>query len=220
VSLESGTRPEVLRSMVDYTYLTLAVRTAADPGTLTSAIKHEVWTVDKDLPIYDVATMEEVMEENLGQRRFDSFMMGIFGGLALLLAGVGIYGVLSSTVQQRTQEIGVRMALGAQQGDVLRMVMSYGLKLVLMGMAPGLLAGFILTRLLASMLFGVSPANPLTYLGVCVGLTLVAALACYLPARVAVQIDPSRAKSGIASCQLPVASCQLSVVICRFHHAS
>jgi len=193
VSLESGTRPEVLRPMVDYTYLTLAVRTAADPGSLTSAIKHEVWTLDKDLPIYDVATMDEVVEENLGQRRFDSFMMGIFGGLALLLAGVGIYGVLSSTVQQRTQEIGVRMALGAQQGDVLRMVMSYGLKLVLVGMALGLVAGFILTRLLASMLFGVSPANPLSYLGVCAGLTLVAALACYLPARVAVRVDPSRA---------------------------
>ncbi len=193
VSLESGTRPEVLRPMVDYTFLTLAVRTAADPGSLTSAIKHEVWTLDKDLPIYDVATMDQVVNDITGQRRFDSFVMGIFGGLALLLAGVGIYGVLSSTVQQRTPEIGVRMALGAQRGDVLRMVMGYGLKLALAGMALGLVAGLILTRLLASLLFGVSPTNPLTYLAVCAGLMLVSGVACYLPARTAVTVDPVRA---------------------------
>ncbi len=193
VSLESGTRPEVLRPMVDYTYLTLAVRTAADPGSLTSAIKHEVWTLDKDLPIYDVATMDQVVEDITGQRRFDSFVMGIFGGLALLLAGVGIYGVLASTVQQRTPEIGVRMALGAQRSNVLRMVMGYGLKLALAGLAVGLIAGFILTRLLASLLFGVSPSSPLTYLAVGAGLVLVSAVACYLPARTAVTIDPVRA---------------------------
>ena len=157
VSLESGTRPEVLRPMVDYTYLTLAVRTAADPGSLTSAIKHQVWLLDKDLPVYQVETMDEVVEENLGQRRFDSFLMAIFGGLALLLAGVGIYGVLTSTVQQRTHEIGIRMALGALPGDVVRMVMGYGIKLALAGMALGLVLGFLLTRLLASLLFGVSP---------------------------------------------------------------
>jgi predicted permease len=193
VSLESGTRPEVLRPMVDYTFLTLAVRTAADPGSLTSAIKHEVWTLDKDLPIYDVATMSQVMDDITGQRRFDSFVMGIFGALALLLAGVGIYGVLSSTVQQRTPEIGVRLALGAQRGNVLRMVMGYGLKLALAGMAVGLVVGFILTRLLASLLFGVSPTHPLTYLAVCVGLMFVSAVACYLPARTALTVDPVRA---------------------------
>ena len=152
-----------------------------------------MWTLDKDLPIYDVATMDQVVEEITGQRRFDSFVMGIFGGLALLLAGVGIYGVLSSTVQQRTPEIGVRMALGAQPGDVLRMVMAYGLKLALAGMALGLIAGFILTQLLASLLFGVSPTNPVTYLGVCAGLMFVSAVACYLPARAALKVDPVRA---------------------------
>jgi predicted permease len=192
-SLENATRPEVLRPMVDYTYLTLSVRTAADPASLTSAIKHEVWSLDKGLPIYDVETMDQVVEDNLGQRRFDSFLMAVFGCLGLLLAGVGIYGVLSSTVQQRTQEIGVRMALGAQQGDVLRMVMTYGLKLVLLGMSIGMVAGFILTRLLSSLLFGISPTNPLLYLAVCAGLALVAAVACFLPARVAIHVDPARA---------------------------
>ncbi|MGC2109626.1 MAG: ABC transporter permease [Candidatus Korobacteraceae bacterium] len=192
-TLETGTRPEVLRPMVDYTYLTLSVRTAADPGSLTSAIKRVVWTLDKDLPVYDIETMSEVVETNLGQRRFDSYLMGIFGGLALLLAGIGIYGVLSSTVQQRTPEIGIRMALGARRENVLRMVMGYGLKLVLIGMGIGLVAGLIVTRVLASLLFGVSVANPLMYLAVCVGLTLVAIAACYLPARAAIKVDPVRA---------------------------
>jgi len=193
VSLESGTRPEVLRPMVDYTNLTLAVRTAADPGSLTSAIKHQVWLLDKDLPVYQVETMDQVVEDNLGQRRFDSFLMAIFGGLALLLAGVGIYGVLTSTVQQRTHEIGIRLALGARPGNVVRMVMGYGLKLALTGMALGLALGFLLTRLLASLFFGVSPTNPLTYLAVCAGLTFVAAVACYWPARTAVKVDPVQA---------------------------
>lgn len=192
-SLESGSRPEILRPMVDYTYLTLAVRTAADPGSLTSAIKRVVWTLDKDLPVYDVETMNDVVEENLGQRRFDSYLMGIFGSLALLLAGIGIYGVLTSTVQQRTPEIGIRMALGARRENVLRMIMGYGLKLVWIGMAIGLVAGLIVTRVLASLLFGVSLANPLTYLAVCVGLTVVAVAACFLPARAAIKVDPVRA---------------------------
>jgi putative ABC transport system permease protein len=192
-TLETGTRPEVLRPMVDYTYLTLAVRAAADPASLTSGIKRVVWTLDKDLPVYDVETMNDIVDENLGQRRFDSYLMGIFGGLALLLAGIGIYGVLTSTVQQRTPEIGIRMALGARRENVLRMVMGYGLKLVWIGMAIGLMAGLMVTRVLSSLLFGVSLANPLTYLAVCVGLTLVAVAACYLPARAAIKVDPVRA---------------------------
>jgi len=137
--------------------------------------------------------MSQVVDDITGQRRFDSFVMGIFGALALLLAGVGIYGVLASTVQQRTAEIGIRMALGAQRRDVLSMVMGYGLKLALLGMVIGLVAGFILTRLLASLLFGISPANPMSYLAVCAGLILVSAVACYLPARTAVTVDPVQA---------------------------
>ena len=143
--------------------------------------------------MYDVETMNEVVETNLGQRRFDSYLMAIFGGLALLLAGIGIYGVLSSTVQQRTPEIGIRMALGASRENVLRLIMTYGLKLVWIGMGVGLVVGLILTRVLASLLFGVSLANPLTYVAVCVGLTLVAVAACYLPARAALKVDPVKA---------------------------
>ena len=134
--------------------------------------------------------MNDVVEENLGQRRFDSYLMGIFGGLALLLAGLGIYGVLTSTVQQRTPEIGIRMALGARPENVLRMILGYGLKLAWIGMAIGLVAGLIVTRVLSSLLFGVSVANLVIYLGVCVGLTLVAVAACYLPARAAIKVDP------------------------------
>ena len=190
VSLESGARPEVIRPMVDYTFLTLSVRTVGDPASLTSAVKEQIWALDKDLPAYDVRTLQEVVEENLGQRRFDSFLMAIFGGLALILASVGIYGVLASTVEQRTQELGIRMALGAREGDVLRLVITGGLKLVLIGMSLGLVVGFALTRWLATLLFGVSPANPLVYLAVAVGMILIALLACYLPARSAVKVDP------------------------------
>ncbi len=192
-SLESSARPEVLRPMVDYTYLTLSVRTQVDPGSLTSGIKRVVWSLDKDLPVYEVETMSEVVDQNTGQRRFDSYVMGIFGGLALLLAAVGIYGVLSSTVQQRTAEIGIRMALGARPENVMRLVIAYGLKLVLIGVTAGLLAGLLAVRVLQSLLFGVSLSNPGIYLAVCLGLLLVAAAACYLPARTAVNIDPMRA---------------------------
>ncbi len=193
VSLESGVRPEVLRPMVDYTQLTLSVRTSGDPAALTSSVKAVVFGLDKNLPVYDVQTMQEVVEENLGQRRFDSFLMGAFGGLALMLVAIGIYGVLTSTVEQRTPEIGVRMALGARRGDVLRMVMAHGMRLAVIGMAIGLVVGFAVTRLLASLFFGVSPSNPLAYLAVCAGMAAIAAVACYLPAQTAVRVDPVRA---------------------------
>ncbi len=192
-SLESSARPEILRPMVDYTYLTLAVRTNADPGSLTSAIRRAVWTLDKDLPIYDIATMREVVDLNTGQRRFDSYVMGMFGGLALLLAGIGIYGVLASTVQQRTAEIGIRMALGAPRANVLGLIMAYGLKLVLIGVAAGLIAGVLVARVLQSLLFGVSLSNLFVYGAISIGFLAVAAAACYFPARTAIKIDPAHA---------------------------
>jgi predicted permease len=192
-SLEDATRPEITRPMQDYTYLTLAVRSASDPTALTASIKRQIWMLDKDLPVFDVLTMQDVLDDNLGQRRFDSFLMSIFGGLAVVLACVGIYGVLATTVVQQTREIGVRMALGARRGDVLRMIMGQGLRWVSLGLLIGLTLGFLLTRMLASLLFGVGPANPLTYLAVSVVMLAVAAVACYLPAVRAVRIDPMRA---------------------------
>jgi predicted permease len=192
-SLEDATRPEITRPMQDYTYLTLAVRSASDPTALTASIKRQIWMLDKDLPVFDVLTMQDVLDDNLGQRRFDSFLMSIFGGLAVVLACVGIYGVLATTVVQQTREIGVRMALGARRGDVLKMIMGKGLRWVSLGLLIGVTLGFLLTRMLASLLFGVGPANPLTYLAVSAVLLAVAAVACYLPAVRAVRIDPMRA---------------------------
>jgi predicted permease len=193
MSVESATRPEITRPMQDYTYLTLAVRSAADPTSLTAGIKRQIWALDKDLPVFDVLTMQDVLDDNLGQRRFDSFLMSIFGGLAVVLACVGIYGVLATTVAQQTREIGVRMALGARRGDVLRMIMGQGLRWVSIGLLIGLTLGFLLTRMLASLLFGVGPTNVLTYLAVGAVMLAVAAVACYLPAVRAIRIDPMRA---------------------------
>jgi predicted permease len=193
VSLESGTRPEIVRPMVDYTFLTLSVRGAADPALLTAAIREQVRGIDKDLPAYDIEAMQEIVDQSLGQRRFDSFVMSIFGGLALLLAAVGIYGILATSVEQRTQEIGIRMAMGAQRGDVLRLIMLSGLLLVLIGMALGVVAGFGLTRWLASLLYGVSPSSLATYLWVGGVMIAIAMLACYLPARRATEVDPMKA---------------------------
>jgi predicted permease len=193
VSLESGTRPEVVRPMVDYTFLTLSVRGDADPALMTADIRNQVRAIDRDLPAYDIETMQGIVDQSLGQRRFSSFVMSIFGGLALLLAAVGIYGVLSTSVEQRRQEIGIRMALGAQRGDVLRLIMFSGLLLVLIGMALGVVAGFGLTRWLASLLYGVSPSSLATYLWVGGVMIAIAMLACYLPARRATEVDPMKA---------------------------
>jgi putative ABC transport system permease protein len=192
-SLEKATRPEITRAMPDYTYLTLAVRSASDPTSLTAGIKQQIWALDKNLPVFDVLTMQALLDDNLGQRRFDSFLMSIFGGLAVVLSCVGIYGVLATSVVQQTREIGVRMALGARRGDVLKMIMGQGLRWVLLGLLIGLGLGFVLTRMLASLLFGVGPANPLTYIAVSAVMLAVAAVACYLPAVRAIRIDPMRA---------------------------
>jgi ABC-type antimicrobial peptide transport system permease subunit len=160
---------------------------------MTAGIKRQIWALDKDLPLFDVLTMQELLDNNLGQRRFDSFLMSIFGGLAVVLACVGIYGVLATAVVQQTREIGVRMALGARRVDVLRMIMGQGLRWVSLGLLIGLTLGFLLTRMLASLWFGVRPANPVTYLAVSALMLAVAAAACYLPAVRAIRIDPMRA---------------------------
>ena len=193
VSMEEGTRPEVTKPMVDYTHLTLAVRSSENPDAMISRIKNQIWAVDPHLPVYQVQTMEQVIDQSTSERRFESFLMSIFAALALLLAVIGIYGVLSSLVSQRTQEIGIRMALGAQMRDVLRMVLGEGFRLVMLGVAIGIAGGIALSRYLSSLFFAVNPANPITYLEVSLLMLGIALLACFVPAARAARVNPMTA---------------------------
>ena len=168
----------------------LVVRTKNDPGSIASAVRQAVWAVDKDQPVSNVRTLDQVFSAAISQERFQALMLGLFAALALLLACVGLYGVISYAVVQRTHEIGVRMALGAQPLDVLRLVIRQGMSLTLVGLVIGVVAGTFVTRVLTDMLFGVTPRDPLTFAGVPVLLLVVALLACYIPARRATRIDP------------------------------
>ena len=188
--LESRTRPEITKPMVDFTQLTLAVRAMGDPDALITSVKSQVWWVDKNLPVFEVRTMEQILDEDISQRRFQSFVMSVFAGLALMLAAIGLFGVLASLVGQRTQEIGIRMALGAQSKDVLRMVLGEGMQMVLLGVFIGVGAGIGLSRYLASLFFGVSPASPATYLQVALIMISIALVACLLPAWRAIRVNP------------------------------
>ena len=190
VSLEEGMRPEITKPMADYTQLTLAIRTDAEPAAMIPAIKNQIWSVDRKVPMFEIATMEQVLRESTSERRFQSFLMGIFAALAVLLASVGLYGVLASLVTQRTQEIGIRMALGAQRRDVLGLVLREGARMVLFGVGIGLAAGLALSRYLASLFFGVSPANATIYLEVGLLMFGIALVACLLPAWRALRVDP------------------------------
>jgi putative ABC transport system permease protein len=189
-SLESAARPEITKPMGDYTQLTLAVRGNADPEALIASVKNQVWSIDKNLPVFEVRTMEQVLEEDTSQRRFESFVMGIFAGVALVLASIGLFGVLSSLVSQRTQEIGIRMALGAQTKDVLGMVLGEGFRMVVLGVTIGVAGGIALSRYLSSLFFGVSPANPATYVEVALFMLGIALVACLLPAWRAIRVNP------------------------------
>ncbi|MET0649707.1 MAG: ABC transporter permease [Pyrinomonadaceae bacterium] len=170
--------------------LFLVVRTDGDPAALAPAVRSRIASVDRDLPVYKVMTMEKMVSDSLAQRRFSMFLFGVFAALALALAVVGLYGVMSYSVTQRTHEIGLRMALGAQGRDVLRMVVGQGMGLVALGLVIGLAGAFGLTRYMESLLYGVSAVDPLTYAGIAVILGAVALLASYIPARRATKVDP------------------------------
>jgi putative ABC transport system permease protein len=170
--------------------MVLVARTNVEPGSLAPQIRQQVWAIDKDQPVFDVRTMQEVRSLSVTLYTFSSVMVGIFAGVALLLAAVGIYGVMAFVVTQRTHEIGVRMALGARATDVLKLVVRNGMSLALVGVGVGLAGAFALTRLLQSLLFGVTPMDTLTFAAVTFGLLLVALLACYIPARRATKVDP------------------------------
>ena len=168
----------------------LVVRTQSDPAAVTSAVKNEVQALDKDLPIYSPKTMAQRVSESAAAPRFRTMLLGLFAGLALVLAGVGIYGVIAYSVTQRTHEIGIRMALGAQRRDILKLILGRGIVLTLIGVGIGLCGALLMTRVMASLLFGVSATDPVTFFGVSLLLMAVALLASYLPARRATRVDP------------------------------
>jgi predicted permease len=170
--------------------ISILVRTAPEPLSLSRAVEDAVRASDPNLPVGQVRSMEEVLAVSLAFQRFLMTLMSVFAGLALVLAAVGIYGVISYSVSQRTHEIGIRMAVGATRSNVLRLIVRQGLYLVLVGTGIGLAAAFALTRLLGSVLFGVKPTDPLTFLGVSVLLIVTALLAGYIPARRAAKVDP------------------------------
>lgn len=170
--------------------LILLLRSSSDPATVASAVREQVRELDAQLPIYDVKTMDQVLYAAVARPRFMTSLLGVFAAVAALLAAVGIYGVMSYTVAQNTREIGIRMALGAAPRDVLRMVVSQGMILTLIGVAVGLAAALALTRVMRSLLFSVSTTDPATFAGIALLLAGVAFVACYIPARRAAKVDP------------------------------
>lgn len=184
--------PEQLMPMVG-TGVAVVLRTHGDPTAIMDPVRHAVKELDPRQVIYNVQTMTEVLSNSFAARRLSMILLGLFAAIALALACVGIYGVISYLIGQRTREIGVRVALGAQPVDVLRLILGHGAKMALIGVAIGVAAASALTRLMSRLLFGISPTDPLTFAGVAILLMAVALAACYVPARRAMQVDPIEA---------------------------
>ena len=183
--------PDIYRPMSDRQRdILLVVRTALDPASLTGAVRRSIHEMDPTIPIYNIAAMTERIGEQTARDRFTSWLMGIFAGAALLLAMVGVYGVMSYAVTRRTQEIGVRMALGASRPQVLRLIVGQGVPLILGGILVGLAVSFGITRLIATLLYGVTPTDAFTFAAVTALLVSIALLACWLPALRASRVDP------------------------------
>ena len=192
MGLDTEVRPELFLPTRTFNSIALVVRTADDPLRLSNAVQSQVWAIDSNQPAADVYSMEQRMSDGLSQRRFNMLLFGIFAALALLLASVGIYGVLAYTVTQRMREIGIRIALGASARNVAGLVLRQGLLLALAGVVIGGGAAFALTRWMESLIFGVSPTDPVTFSAVSTLLVAIALAASYVPARRAVKLDPMR----------------------------
>jgi len=181
-------------SLQDYwPAMSLVVRSTVEPSSLAGSVRQVVNEVDKSVPVSEVKTMEHVVSESITQPRFNLFLLGLFGTVAMLLSAAGIYGVTAYTVTQRTHELGIRLALGAQVGDVLKMILGQGMAVIGVGLVLGLVAAFALMRLLRSLLFGVGENDPLTFVAITLVLLIVALIACYIPARRATKVDPLEA---------------------------
>jgi putative ABC transport system permease protein len=188
---EPGSEYYVPYTQAPEPFMSLVVRSAAEnPGNLAAGLRENIKQVDKDQYVGAIQPMTKLVAESVARRRFNAMLTGLFAMVALLLASVGIFGVLNYIVAQRTQEIGLRVCLGAQTRDVLRLVLGQGVRLILLGLTLGLAASFALTRVLTGMLFGVTPTDPSTFVAVSFLLTSVALLACYIPARRATKVDP------------------------------
>ncbi|HSB09291.1 MAG TPA: ABC transporter permease [Blastocatellia bacterium] len=192
LSLSADPDPEyyVPHAQMPFDSMTIVARTEGDPRSLISAVRSEVRALDGDLPVYNFKTLEEYVAGSVAQPRFNTLLLAIFAGIALVLTAVGLYGVMSYSVTQRTHEIGIRMALGAGGHDVLKMVVRQGMTLTLVGMGAGLAGAYFLTRFMESLLFGVSATDPITFIGISVVLAGVALGACFVPARRATRVDP------------------------------
>jgi putative ABC transport system permease protein len=183
----------VPQTQVPFNQMIMVVKTTGDPHSLISAASKEVAAIDADLPVFGVKTMEEYISSSVSTPRFNTTLLSIFAAVALILTVVGLYGVMSYSVAQRTNEIGIRLALGAQTRDVLKLILSQGLRLILLGLGIGLLGAFALMKIISGLLFGVTTKDPLTFAAAAVVLSFVALFACYVPARRATRVDPLEA---------------------------
>jgi putative ABC transport system permease protein len=191
-SLRAAPEPEtyVAHAQHPRPSMTLVMRAGSDPNRLVAAVRSEVQGLDNELPVFSVKTLDQYMTASVAEPRFNTLLLGLFAALALILTAIGLYGVMSYTVTQRTHELGIRMALGARPGDVLRLVIRQGMTMAAIGMVIGVAAAYGLTRLMTSLLYGVSATDPMTFAVVIALLTVVALLACYIPARRATKVDP------------------------------
>jgi putative ABC transport system permease protein len=193
--LEEESKPQMYAaySQQPGLFATVVIRTTVEPLSLSESVRQAIWKVDSDQPMWKIRTVQFLVDRSVADRKFLLALMGIFASLALVLTMIGLYGVISYLVNQRRQEIGIRMALGAQMRDILRMVLKQGMGLVFAGVALGLGAAWLLTRLISRLLYQVSATDPPTFVAIALLLITVALLACYLPARRATKVDPLEA---------------------------